>query len=70
MDGVDGGAGRAQRRDLGGGLAHPQLAQDRAGVPLARVGQQVAQREHLLRPHPVGETDRLDRAVERLRDSG
>ena len=44
--------------DLGGGLAHPQLAQHLAGEALLGAGQRGAQGEHLLGPHAVAEADR------------
>ena len=40
--------------DLGGVLAHPQLAHDRPGEGLRGLGQGVAQPEHVLRRHRVG----------------
>ena len=49
----------AQRLDLGGGLAHPQLAQRRRRPGAARRrGSAARKREHLLGPHPVVEADR------------
>ena len=52
---VDGRAGLAQRGDLGWVLAHPQVAQRRAGQHLAGPGQRIPQLQDHQGPHLVGQ---------------
>ena len=49
--------GAAQRVDLLGRLAHPQVAEDLGGEACSAPGSASRNREHLLGPHPVGQPD-------------
>ena len=54
---VDRRARGAQLGDLGGVLAHPQLGDDRPGQRLRGLRQGLAQPEHVLRGHRVGDRE-------------
>ncbi len=58
---VDGLAGPAQRVDLLGALAHPQVAEHAGGQGLLGARQRGPHPQHLLGPHPVGQGDPLRR---------
>ena len=54
---VDGLTRAAQRVDLVGGLAHPQVAEHVGPEALLGIGQGGPEPEHLLGPHPVRQAD-------------